>query len=219
MLLFLKRNLYPSGFVRTSPPSSSEQSLCPLLHLTCLHWVSVSLVTSVLCSDPLPSAFVPSSRLLSLWPSRHPSVSVATLPASALVVHGHPLVLQRALYLSSSETTLPQASVFPQSTLAFPPPCRMPLFGPRSPEDISTPFRSPPEDLIVSAILCLSLCPRFPRPPEPPRSCHDAARDCPRAPRHPSSSAALFVSLSYSDRTPPQAVVVPHSSLTLFTAV
>ena len=85
----------------------------------------------------------------------------------------------------------------PTALLPSPRPCRMPPFGPRSPEDIWTLFRSLPHYLIVSAILCLSLCPRStpPRPPEPSRSHHDASRDCPRAPRHPPSSAALFVSL------------------------
>lgn len=47
-------------------PSSSEQPFHPLLHVTCLPWVSVSLTTSGLCSNPLLSTFVPCSRLLSL---------------------------------------------------------------------------------------------------------------------------------------------------------
>ena len=116
------------------------------------------------------------------------------LPASILVFHGHPLLLQQALYLSYSETTLPQAILLPHSSLTVPSAMSDASF--RSPDDIWTLFRSLPHYLIVSAILCLSLCPRSPpRHPEPSRSHHDASRDCPRAPRHPPSSAALFVSL------------------------
>ena len=61
-----------------------------------------------------------SSHHLSLWPPQRHSISVTMLPVSVLAFHDHPLVLQQALYLSYSETTLPQAFMVPQSTLAFP---------------------------------------------------------------------------------------------------
>ena len=100
--------------------SSSEHSLCPLLHLACLQWVSVSFLTSVPCSNPLPSTFVPSSLLVCLWPPQHPSISVTTFPAGVLEFHHYPWVLQQALFSSYTETTLPPAFVVPQITLDFP---------------------------------------------------------------------------------------------------
>ena len=81
------------------------------------------------------------------------------LPASVLVFHSHPLVLQQHLYLPYSETTFPQDFILPESTLTFPPPRRMPLFGPWPPEDICTLFRSPPDFLLVSLGLLWSLWP------------------------------------------------------------
>ena len=57
---------------------------------------------------------------------------------------------------SSGFHCVPELSYLP------PLPCRMPLLGPRSPGDICTLFRSLPEYLIVSAILCLSLSPLGP---------------------------------------------------------
>ena len=80
----------------------------------------------------------------------------------------------------------------PRALLPSPLPCQMPPFGPWSPKDICTLFRSPPEYLIVSVILCLPLSPLGPS-----RSYHDASRDCPQGPRHPWSSAALFVSVLF----------------------
>lgn len=198
-------------------PSSSEQSFCPLLHLTCLQWVSVSLMTSVLCSNPLLSTFVLSTLLLSLWPHQHPSMSVTMLPVSILVFHGHLLVLQQALYLSYSETTLPQAFILPQSTLTFPspPPCQMPSVpGPlRISVLCSDPFLS--TSLCQQSFVRLYVhVPPAPLSPLVPVT----SQDHPRAPWHPLSSAVLFVSLLFR-QNPSSHFPTFLSSPTLYTAI
>jgi len=169
-------------------PSSSEPSFCPLLRLAHLQWVSISLGTSVVCSDPLPSTFVPSSRHPCLQPCLHPSISITMLPASILALHGHSLVLQRALYLSYSKVNLPRAFISPQNTFTLSSTTSDASVWSSVPQDIHPPFGSLPEFLIVSAI------PRLDARLHSSCSRHNASRDGPHAPRQPLSSAALFVS-------------------------
>ena len=118
-LLSLERRWYPSRFARTSPLLQSSLFVLSSISLISSGWVSVSLRTSVCCSNPLLSTSVPLSRPLSLWPPLYPSISATMLPTSILVLRGHPLVLRQALYLSSSEETVPQACALPQSPLTF----------------------------------------------------------------------------------------------------
>jgi len=156
----------------SSPPSRSSPE-----------WVSVSLGTSVVCSDPLPSTFVPSSNHPCLQPRLHPSISITMLPASILALHSHPLVLQQALYLSYSKANIPRAFISPQNTFTLSSATSDASVWSLVPQDICPLFGS-----LVSAIPHLDV--------RPHSSCsrHDASQDGPRAPRHPLSSAALFVS-------------------------
>ena len=139
------------------------------------------------------------------------------LPASILVFHGHPLLLQQALCLSYSETTLPRAILLPHSTLTFPSAMSDASF--RSPDDIWTLFRSLPHYLIVSAILCLSLCPRSPPDTQSPLVPITMPPETVLVPHGTLPALQPSLCLSYSDRTLPQPCSVPRSSLTLFAAI
>jgi len=151
---------------------------------------------------------VPSSRHLCLQPRLHPSISVTMVPTSVLASHGHPLVLQQALYLSYSKVNLLRAFISPQNTFTL---CSA-TSDASVPQDICSPFGSLPEFLIVSAIPCLDVCQHS------SRSRHNASRDGPHAPRHPLSSPSSLC-LPDLDRTLPRAVPEPQSSLTLFAAI
>jgi len=105
------------------------------------------------------------------------------LPASILALHSHPLVLQRALYLSYSKANIPWAFISPQNMFTLSSAMSDASVWSSVPQDICPLFRS-----LVSAI------PRLDARPLSSCSRHDASRDGPRAPRHPLSSAALFVS-------------------------
>ena len=107
----------------------------------------------------------------------------------------------------------------PTALLPSPRPCQMPPFGPWSPEDIWTLFRSLPDYLIVSAILCLSLCPRSPLPPGAPLVPITTPPETVLVPHGTLPALQPSLCLSYSDRTLPQPCSVPRSSLTLFTAI
>jgi len=187
-------------------PSSSERSFCPLLHLAHLQWVSASLGTSVVCSDPLPSTFVPSRRHSCLWPCLHPSISIMMLPVSILALHSHSLGLQRALYLSYWKANLPQAFISPQNTFTLSSATSDASVWSSVPQDICPPFRSLPEFLIVLVIPRLDACPHS------SRSHHDASRDGPRAPRHPLSSAALIVSPQFRQNPSSGCLCTPELS-------
>lgn len=115
---------------------------------------------------------------------------------------------QRQLFL--------RLSFCPRALLPSPLPCWMPPLHPCPAEDTCTLFRFPPDNLIVSAILCLCVC--SPCPLQPSHSCHDTSQDCP--PAHGALQAlqpSLY--LSYSDRILPQAFYVPQNSLTVITAI
>jgi len=131
---------------------------------------------------------VPSSRHPCLQLHLHPSISITMFPAGVLVLHSHPLVLQQALYLSYSKVNLPQAFILPQNMFTLSSSTSDASVWSSVPQDICPLFGSLPEFLIVSVIPRLDACPHS------SRSRHDASRDGPRAPRHPLSSAALFVS-------------------------
>ena len=125
---------------------------------------------------------MPSSHPLCLQLHLHPSVSVTMLPASVLALHSHLLVLQRALYLSYSKANLPRAFISSQNTFTLSSATSDASVWSSVPQDIRPLFGS-----LVSAIP-LWMRVHIPLAPQ------DASRDGPHAPRHPLSSATLFVS-------------------------
>ena len=209
--LFLRPSFCPTALL----PSPRPCRMLPFGPLT----------TSGLCSDPFPTtslcqqSFVclyvhgppPTPRALSFPSRRLPRLSSCPTAPSQLC---SPLCVS----LTQTEPFLSLA-LCPGALLPYSLPSGMSPLSRSSPEDIWTLFRSLPDYLIVSAILCLSLCPRSPLPPGAPLVPITTPPETVLVPHGTLPALQPSLYLSYSDRTLPQACSVPQSSFTLFTAI